>query len=275
MKRHSNVNGQARIPEGADFLRALPRISVKCEQLTDKYLHHELTKGSLTTHEHLGTLASLLDRASTCWWGCHGGDHAVEYLFGRCCSYGMSAFQLARSGAYDESLALARTIWEITNLTALFVFDPATLADWRNADDRTRKDRYCPVNVRRALETSQLGGSLLSREHYAFLCAKGVHPSPTIPPNVYNASRRPMIGGWFQEAGLCLCLGEIGHAFAFLGLSLGPPDPLLKISDDLGERIVGAAKALMRSLPQAWKRVNTSFPGTCPESVGDPFGGLP
>jgi hypothetical protein len=274
MNHHPNGNDETRIPEGVDFLSALPRISAQCERLTDEYLQSELTKGSFTTHEHLGTLMSLLDRASSCWWACHGGDHAAEHLFGRCCSYGMSAFRLARSGAYDESLALARTIWEITNLAVLFVTDPMLLEDWRNADDRTRKDKYCPVNVRRALEKSQLGRSILDQKHYAFLCAKGVHLTPTMPPQMYNNSGRPMIGGWFQEVGLCLCLGEIGHAFAFLGLcSVVSPNPLLKLDDEQGTKVAEAAKALLRSLPQAWKRVNASFPGTCPEPVGDPFGG--
>jgi hypothetical protein len=276
MKHHASVNGQTPIPEGADFLRALQRISAKCEQLTDEYLHCELTKGSLTLHEHLGALLSLLDRASSCWWGCHGGDHAAEHLFGRCCSYAGSAFRLARSGAYDESLALTRTIWEITNLAVLFVTDPTILQDWRNTDERTRKDKYCPVNVRRGLENSQLGGSVLSREHYSFLCAKGVHLTPTMLPQMYNTSRQPMIGGWFQEVGLCLCLSEIGYAFAFLGLSaVITPNGLLKLDDKQGTKVGEASKALMRSLPQAWERVNASFPGTCPKPVGDPFGGSP
>jgi hypothetical protein len=184
----------------------------------------------------------------------------------------MSAFKLARSGAYDESLALARTIWEITNIAALFVTDPTTFADWRNADERTRKDKYCPVNVRRALENSPLGLPL-DRDHYAFLCAKGVHLTPTMPPQMYNTSGRPMIGGWFQEVGLCLCLAEIGHAFAFLGLcAVVTPNALLKLNDEQGGKVGEAAKALMRSLPQVWRRVNASFQGTCPEPVGDPFG---
>ena len=188
----------------------------------------------------------------------------------------MSTLRLARSGAYDESLALTRTIWEITNLAVLFVADPTSLQDWRNADDQTRKDKYCPVNVRRALEDSQVGRSVLSRDHYAFLCAKAVHLTPTMPPQMYNTFRRPMIGGWFQEVGLCLCLGELGYALAFVGLcAVVTPNALLKLADEQRTRVGESAKALMRSLPQAWNRVNAFFPGTCPEPVGDPFGGLP
>lgn len=266
MNHHSHVNCEARIPEGFEFFRATSRIVANCDHETDEYLQSEFRRGSITTHDHLGTLVSLLDRASSCWWGCHGGDHAGEYILGRCCAYGMSAFRLARSGAYDESLALSRTIWEATNLAVLFVADPTEFENWKRAKDRDCKDKYSPVNVRIRLEQSQFRHSIISQKHYAFLCTKAVHLAPTLPPGMYNTARQPIIGGCFQEAGLCLCLGEIGHAFSFLGIcTVIRPNPLLKLNDDKATRVVEASQALMRSLPQVWKRANASFPGLCPE----------
>src|SRR5260370_41387028 len=121
------------------------RFTSRCGRSTDEYFASESPDGSIRTHEHLGTLLSLLDRASSCWWGCRQGDHAAEQLVGRCCSYGLCAFRLARSGFYDESIALARTVGEITNLAVLFVTDATLLQDWRTADEKTRRDKYCPV----------------------------------------------------------------------------------------------------------------------------------
>ena len=41
--------------------------------------------------ESLGTVLSLLDRASSCYWGCRGGDHVIEYFAGRVASSSRAA----------------------------------------------------------------------------------------------------------------------------------------------------------------------------------------
>src|SRR5258706_6370234 len=103
----------ANVPEGADFLRAVLGITATCERSRDDYLASKSPEGSITTHEHLGTVLSLLDRASSCWWGCRKGDHVAEALVARANSYGLCAFKLARAGFYDEATSLARTIGEM------------------------------------------------------------------------------------------------------------------------------------------------------------------
>ena len=195
------------VPEGVDFIHAVFRFASKCEQLTDACLAADTSEGAISTHVHLGTLLSLLDRASSCWWGCRQSDHAAEQLVGRCCSYGIGAFKLARSGFYDESVALARIVGEITNLAVLFVADPARLEEWKTTDERTRKNKYSPVAVRLGLEKTKFPVPVDQRR-YGQLSAKAVHLAPNIPSQVYNSHSahramifsefpgRPDCGGW-------------------------------------------------------------------------------
>jgi hypothetical protein len=258
MNDRRNIDRDENIPEGTDFLRGVLRFTAKCESSTDEYLALESPQGPINTHQHLGTLFSLLDRASSCWWGCRQGDHAAEMLVGRCCSYGLCAFKLARSGFYDESVSLARTVGEITNLAVLFVTDPSVLLDWRTADERTRRDKYSPVAVRRTLEAKSHPVPI-DQTRYGQLSAKAVHLTPTIPPQMYNAERHPNTGGYFQEAGLCFGLAEIGYPFSILGLCAVQ---LCGLSAENGAKVCRTADALSKSLHAVRSRVNASFPGT-------------
>jgi len=258
MNDRRNPNRDTTVPEGTEFLRGVLRITSQCERSTDEYLASESPQGSISTHEHLGTLLSLLDRASSCWWGCRQGDHAGEMLVGRCSSYGLCAFNLARSGFYDESVSLARIVGEITNLAMLFLGDPNSLQDWRTVNERTRRDKYSPVAVRRALEAKSLPVPV-NQSRYGQLSAKAVHLTPTIPPQMYNAERHPKSAGYFQEAGLCFCLAEIGYPFTVLGFCAVE---LCGLSEENGAKVCRATDALSKSLPAVMSRVNASFPGT-------------
>jgi len=258
MNDNQYANRDANIPEGANFLHAVLRFTSQCERSTDEYLTSESPLGSISTHEHLGTLLSLLDRASSCWWGCRQGDHTTEQLVGRCCSYGLSAFKLARSGFYDESIALARTVGEITNLAVLFVTDATLLQDWRTADEKTRRAKYSPVAVRKALENTNFPVPV-DQHRYGQLSAKAVHLTPNTPLQMYNTGHHSKTGGYFQEVGLLFCLSEIGYPFAVLGPCTVQ---LCNLSEENGAKVCQAAEALSQSLRVTRNRVNASFPGT-------------
>ena len=258
MTDHQSTDRDANIPEGADFLHAVLQFTSQCEQLTDKFLASESPHGPIQTHEYLGTLLSLLDRASSCWWGCRKGDHVGEMLVGRCCSYGLCAFKLARSGFYDESVSLSRTVGEITNLAVLFLKDPDTLRDWKSADERTRRNKYSPFEVRRAIEAKNFPVPI-DHSRYGQLSAKAVHVSPNILPQMYNAERHAKTGGYFQEAGLCFCLAEIGYPLSILGLCA---IELCGLADDKSARVSKATEELSQSLKVVRNRVNVSFPGS-------------
>lgn len=237
--------------EGADFLRAVLDFTAKCEEQSDQCLTRDM-------NEQLGTLLSLLDRASSCWWGCRGDVHTAEHLIGRCCSYAMGAFALARSGFYDESIVLTRTLGEIANLCYLFAADSNALREWTDADDKRRRDKFSPVKVRLALEQTQRPVPI-DQNRYRQLSEKATHVTPSIPPQMYNASGVSKAGGVFQEAGLFFCFAEIGHALSIVAHCAVP---LCTLGRDPAERVNRAANALGAALPDARSRVNESFPGT-------------
>ena len=78
MNNEKIENLDANVPEGAGFFHAVMQFAATCEQLTDTCLASESPAGPISTHVHLGTLLSLLDRVSSCWWGCRQGDHTAE-----------------------------------------------------------------------------------------------------------------------------------------------------------------------------------------------------
>jgi len=73
------------VPEGLDFLRLVPEQEDHCEERTRKLLP-ELGQKPPRCLEEFGTVLSLLDSAASCFWGCRGGDHVLEYLARRVAS---------------------------------------------------------------------------------------------------------------------------------------------------------------------------------------------
>ena len=205
-------------PEGFNYLHSVMHLASKCDTLTKGYFDSEHGKNLKVLCDRFGTLLSLIERACTCYWGCRGGDHQAERLFGRCCSYGMSAYRLANSGNYDESLSLIRTISEITNLAFLFVASPEDFESWKTADDNKRKKLYSPVKVRCILQQKMVPVPV-HEYRYAQLCTRGTHATPTFAPQMYNGIGISTLGCYFQEIGLILCLGELGTLFGLLGPS--------------------------------------------------------
>jgi hypothetical protein len=240
------------VPEGSRFLRGMLELSARCEIRSDALLM------PVQARHELGTLLSLLDRVSSCWWGCNGGDHKAEYLVGRSCNCAMGAFMLARSGFYDESLSLTRSLGEIANLAYLLSTDPEARCQWKNVDpDKTRRE-FSPVEVRRALE--KRGKPVpIDKSRYRQLSEKATHPTPHIPPGMYNEGKLPVVAGLLQEAGLYLCLAELGYALSIVGPCA---ISLCGIQGDPAERVDRASANLGRALASLRDRVNVSFPGT-------------
>jgi hypothetical protein len=245
-----------REPEGLEFLRAVAGFISRCEARTDEFL---LAAQDLSeTSSLIGTLLSLLDRASSCYWRCRGGDHHAEQLIGRSNNYAMAALRVARSGFYDESIALIRTVGENTNLALLFSLDATALPRWRTETDRQRRDEFSPVKVRTALE--RLSTPLPVDQHrYAQLSSKSVHATPHIPSQMYNAERTSPAAGTFQEAGMSFCLAELGHALSALGPCAAT---ICGLTVPNTERLVATAADLRHSLRGPRARVNATFPGT-------------
>jgi|SRR5882724_5247517 len=232
------------IREGTDFLRISAHHQDMCA--AESRRHFERLGAEIrNTYENLGTLLSLLDRFASCFWGCHGKEHVIEYLVGRSVSYAIAALRLIEFGHYDEALALTRTIAENGNLTWLFYIQASAIRDWLDLPEKKRRSRYAPAAVRKAIERA---GSVVPHQQveYAWLCETAVHPSPQTTPQSHNTRGIPTLGGVYQERGQIVCLARLAWAVASVG---GPAAKLGLLERTHAESIVDAAIHVLEGLP--------------------------
>lgn len=209
---HNLLMAEGEVPSGTHFLDLVRVREERCEELTERSL---LTLGirASQTYEALGAALSLLDRVASCFWGCAGGDHAIERLAGRAESNSCAALRLLRAGFYDESLGLARGVGEVCNLLQLFVFESGSLDEWRSSGPQDRRNAFSPVKVRHRIETVA-DRVIVESDRYGQLSGFTAHPDPDRAPQAHNILGIPSTGGLFQEAGLLMALNELGFAVA-------------------------------------------------------------
>jgi hypothetical protein len=166
-------------------------------------------------YEMMGRCFALLDAFSSCAWVCSGGDHVLERLAARALNNARAALRLTLMGFYDEAIALTRSVGEIANLLSLFAEQADSFTRWKSLDERTRRREFSPVNVRMRLE--DLGTPMrIKSEVYAELSTRGVHVNPRTSPQTYDMIEIPKGGGYYQEAGLFICLNELAQALTFV-----------------------------------------------------------
>jgi hypothetical protein len=245
------------VPEGLDFINLVARQERTCEEET-RTLGASLGEKAPKCLIALGTALSLIDRLASCWWGCAGGDHVVEYLVGRSVASARGSLRLSFGGYYDESLGLTRSVGEIANLLALFAADTSTLTTWRAASRRQRRNDFGPAAARRRLMV--LGAPHpISKERYAALCELATHVTPETRPQAHNPLQMPIVGAHFQRTGYMLALNELAIPVAFVGLF---GSSLLKADETIRGRFVLAGRALAEAIGRVnvldgYPRLNT------------------
>lgn len=237
------VGDDGDIPEGLDFLNLVSSLEHKCRETTISQ-HGNMGVKAPKCLSSIGTILSLLDRVASCWWGCKGGNHQLEYLVGRSTSSAMAALQVAQSGYYDEALNQVRSLGEISNLFALFAADPASLEAWAISSKKTRISQFGPAAVRKSLARLQ-APMPVSEERYSILCELVTHPSPSTKPQSYNPLHMPSVGLNFQPAGHLVVLNELALPLAFIAVFASS---LVTLPSDVRSRIRIASRALVESI---------------------------
>lgn len=228
------------------------RIIDLCCDSTEQFAAQDLR---ISEHiDYFGTVLSLLDRLSSCYWGCHKGDHTKEYLLGRACTTASAAWILIRHGHYDASLSLAREIGEIANLFMLFNTDDSAFDKWKMSDDKTRMREFAPMKVRLALE--KLSAPIpISQNIYKILSERATHVTPDTRPELYSNSNHPLSGGTFQEDGVRTCLAHLGYAFGMTALTattiLKPAKHRAKYINASASSLIDSSKSLIPSPPSS------------------------
>jgi hypothetical protein len=224
---------------GLDFVQLLSDQEDACEAETRRRISDLGPKISVCLVD-LGTLLSLLDRAASCFWGCHGGNHVAEQLACRVCSCARAALRLLLFGLYDESLSITRSIGETANLMLLLTLDQAALAHWGASTPRQRQERFGPDIVRLRLEALNLPVFITEACH-AESCEAATHAAPHLKAQADNTPGAPVVGAQFQEAGVVVALTELATALAWASI---PLPKLLRCDDRRGAEINDAAAAL-------------------------------
>jgi len=226
-------------PEGITFLDLVE----SAEEKRVEQARGLLGKGSSPYNqlrEKLGTLLSLVDRLGSCWWGCSGGDHTVEYAVAASGGNTFAALRLLRAGYYDEALGLARQIGERANLLQLFMFNSQSLREWSDSGTEARQKKFSAFNIR--IELEKLGiPPIIQRDYYHYLSGFGIHPGRI--PQSFGDKLPPSVGGLFRLRGLTIVLHELAYVISMVG---GTGAVLLSDDERIpADRIVGAAMDLL------------------------------
>ena len=228
------------VPEGAQFLQMVWDMEDANERKTDELIP-SLGRKAPKCWDEVGTVLSLLDRMASCWWGCRGGDHMVEYLCGRVVSNGRAAMRLLRFGFYDEALGLCRSMGEVANLLHLLSKDDI-LQDWKSVSPQKRRADFSPVSVRKKLEEKGMP-VFVGRERYRLLSERSVHVHPHTKPQAYNILGIPSVDVSVQDVGLLVCLNEMVLPLA-ISSTFGAV--LIGLDKSVRGQIVASAENLIR-----------------------------
>jgi hypothetical protein len=76
-------------------------------------------------------------------------------------------------GFYDEALGLIRGIGELSNIVILAAEDPQAIQEWINADAKTLKKKFKPMDVRKLLEDRDSQLMYATKAWYA-ICRKAM-----------------------------------------------------------------------------------------------------
>ena len=162
-------------------------------------------------------------------------------MIGRCAVSSHAALKLIRSGYYDEALSVIRSLAEIANLLALFAVDRTKFSEWKESQDATRQKKFSAVKVRFALED---GGHFIpiDKHRYAALSAYAIHAGPSNIPQAHDLDGRPIAFPKYQEAGLFLCINELGLTLAiitlFAPIVVELPVPVRKRLGRIAEKVI-------------------------------------
>ena len=85
---------------GTSFLDHIENSEAECS-LTTKGNLPDLGEKAPRCYEVLGMTLALIDCAASCYWGCAGGDHRLEFLAGKAANSSYAAINLASRGYYD------------------------------------------------------------------------------------------------------------------------------------------------------------------------------
>jgi hypothetical protein len=105
------------------------------------------------------------------------GDLALLRLSIRCFNSGSGALKLARSGYFQQSIALIRDLVETTFFIDLFARDRPALDDWLTLPRKQREKKFSAFKVRSQLDNLDGFKEMRRAAAYKLFSTYGSHPS--------------------------------------------------------------------------------------------------
>ncbi|REG90435.1 hypothetical protein [Flavobacterium aquicola] len=204
-------------PKGEEYFSWLFSKDDMKENMTMEIYEKDEKFKSLETLKILPDILETIYNVSTCYYGCTGGAHIIEYITGRGYNLGISAFKILRLGFYDEALSLIRSISEINNLFSLFGIDEKAKQNWYDMNEKERIREFSPAKVREKMSKTVLEAPI-SREYYSKLCEVGVHVNPTTKPQGKNHVEKAMIGGFVTKELSIAVLNDLAFNLVWLAI---------------------------------------------------------
>lgn len=131
------------------------------------------------------------------------------------------ALNLLLSGYYQASANQQRDLMETTFLLNHFAISPAAVTTWREADEKTLRDKFSPVVIRKALDDHYEQTTRKREEAYKLLCRLAAHPHPQGFLLLRQPNGLHRCGPFFDETALEATLSELGKQACEAGEAIG------------------------------------------------------
>ena len=155
-----------RLHSGEEFLRSKSLEAIEVDE--DLSRHVALIEKAMDVLNNLSTNPIS---------GEDENSKAVRLLGMRLFNGCAAAFQLIVSGYYQAAAMVMRDLLETGFLLGYFRHDRSKIAEWRNADDATRKKAFAPVKIRIALDEKDGFTEKKRAAAYELLCELASHPT--------------------------------------------------------------------------------------------------
>jgi hypothetical protein len=147
-----------------------------------------------------------------------------------------SALALMLVGYYQNSVALLRDLLETGFLMDYFSIDRSKIQEWQRSNEQERKNKFGPVEIRKALDGRDNATEQKRAQIYKLMCTHGTHPTyngfQLVAPNGLGK-----VGPFFNENFLRGLIEElvkrVGHlALVYVEHFENAPADFLKVKLD-------------------------------------------
>ena len=124
-----------------------------------------------------------------------------------------AGLKLAMSGYWQQSFALMRDVMECEFLLDLFHGSPQRLADWVALNERERKKKFSPIEVRKSLDTRDGNIEQKREKAYSLLSLYASHPTPE-GFQLLQSNGKSQVGPFPDQEKLRAALAELAKQLA-------------------------------------------------------------